>query len=41
MKNKIKVIQYGIGPIGAKITEFLLDKSYIEIVGAVDIDPGK
>jgi len=41
MKNKIKVIQYGIGPIGAKITEFLLNKSSIEIVGAVDIDPVK
>ncbi|MGE5845884.1 MAG: dihydrodipicolinate reductase [Ignavibacteria bacterium] len=41
MKNKIKVIQYGIGPIGAKITEFLLNKSSIEIVGAIDIDPQK
>lgn len=41
MKKKINVLQYGIGPIGAKITNFILDRENINIVGAVDIDPKK
>ena len=41
MKKKINVLQYGIGPIGAKITSFILEKENINIVGAVDKDPSK
>ncbi len=41
MTKKIKVIQYGIGPIGLKVTNYLLERNNIEIVGAVDIDPAK
>ncbi len=41
MKRNINVLQYGIGPIGAKITKFILDRENIKIVGAVDIDPEK
>ncbi|MDI6707461.1 MAG: dihydrodipicolinate reductase [Firmicutes bacterium] len=41
MKDKIKVIQYGLGPIGIKLTQYLVDKPAMEIVGAVDIDPKK
>jgi len=33
----IKVIQYGLGPIGNKITSILLEKKNIKIIGAVDI----
>jgi len=35
------VVQYGIGPIGAEIARLLLTKSWIKVVGAVDIDPAK
>lgn len=36
--NKIKVIQYGLGPIGNKTTQYLIEKGKFEIVGAIDID---
>ncbi|MDP9194355.1 MAG: dihydrodipicolinate reductase [Acidobacteriota bacterium] len=39
--NPITVIQYGIGPIGAEIARLLLTKPWIELAGAVDIDPNK
>lgn len=41
MQNKIKVIQYGLGPIGNKITQYLSERPVFEIVGAIDIDPNK
>lgn len=41
MKKKIRAIQYGIGPIGASIVKLLREKDAIEIVGAIDTDPGK
>lgn len=36
--KKIKVIQYGLGPIGNKTTQYLIEKNKFEIVGAIDID---
>jgi hypothetical protein len=39
--KKIRVVQYGIGPIGAAIVRLLRDKSSIEITGAIDRDPSK
>lgn len=41
MKNKIKVAVYGCGPIGLKAAEIILEKNYLELIGAVDIDPKK
>lgn len=41
MPSKIRVIQYGVGPIGAAIVRLLLEKADVEIVGALDIDPDK
>ena len=41
VKKKIRAIQYGIGPIGASIVKLLRDKEAVEIVGAIDTDPGK
>ncbi len=41
MRHKIRVVQYGVGPIGAGIVRLLLEKPEIEIVGAVDIDSEK
>jgi 4-hydroxy-tetrahydrodipicolinate reductase len=39
--RKFRVIQYGIGPIGLKMIEYLAERPTFEIVGAVDIDPVK
>ena len=41
MKKKIRVIQYGIGPIGASIIRLMRQKTSLEIVGAIDTDPKK
>ncbi len=38
MDNKIKVIQYGFGPIGNKITQYLVERDIFQIVGAIDSD---
>ena len=37
----IRVIQYGVGEIGSRITKALTLKPWIEVVGAVDIDESK
>ena len=37
MTKKIRIIQFGCGPIGCKIAEFALSKPGIEIVGAIDL----
>ncbi|HXX72059.1 MAG TPA: hypothetical protein VEI80_00055, partial [Candidatus Acidoferrales bacterium] len=39
--NKIKVVQYGLGPIGLGTVEFLLTRPWVELVGAVDVDRSK
>jgi hypothetical protein len=39
--NKIKVVQYGLGPIGLGIVEVLLSRPWVEFVGAIDIDKNK
>ena len=36
-EEKIRVIQYGLGPIGQETAKLAMQKSNIEIVGAVDI----
>jgi 4-hydroxy-tetrahydrodipicolinate reductase len=41
VKKKIRVIQYGVGPIGAGIVRLMREKQAIEIVGAIDKDPAK
>ena len=41
MKKRIRVVQYGIGPIGASIVKLMRGKSSLEIVGAIDKDPAK
>jgi len=41
MQDRLKLIQYGIGPIGASIVKLVLQKTGLEYVGAVDIDPNK
>ncbi len=41
MNEPVRVIQYGVGPIGAGIVRLMLEKPGIQIVGAVDSDPAK
>jgi len=41
MHRPLRVIQYGVGPIGARIVRLILEKPALQIVGAVDIDPAK
>jgi 2,4-diaminopentanoate dehydrogenase len=41
MKKKIRVIQYGVGPIGAALVRLLREKQAIEVFGAIDTDPAK
>ena len=41
MRKKIRVVQYGVGPIGASIARLMRQKQSLEIVGAIDTDPSK
>ena len=41
MDNKIRIVQYGLGPIGKRITQYLLERDGVRIVGAIDSDPAK
>lgn len=41
MKRKIRVVQYGVGPIGASIARLMRQKEIVEIAGAIDSDPAK
>ena len=41
MKKKIRVVQYGVGPIGASIVRLMRQKQALEIAGAIDKDPAK
>ncbi|MGC9010308.1 MAG: hypothetical protein ACP5I7_06835 [Sulfolobales archaeon] len=41
MVDKIRVVIYGLGPIGSLIAKSMLKRGYYEIVGGVEIDPGK
>jgi hypothetical protein len=40
-KKKIRVVQYGVGPIGASIVRLMRQKQALEIIGAIDSDPAK
>ena len=41
MPDKVGLVQYGVGPIGANIVRLVLQKEGFEYVGAIDIDPNK
>jgi hypothetical protein len=41
MKKKIRVVQYGVGPIGASIVRLMRQKQALVIAGAIDKDPEK
>ena len=37
----IRVVQYGLGPIGSAVARHVLERAGLELVGGVDIDPAK
>jgi hypothetical protein len=39
--KKIRVVQFGVGPIGASIARLMRQKAMIDIVGSIDKDPAK
>jgi len=41
MSNTIRVIQYGLGPIGSAVARHVVERAGLELVGGVDIDPTK
>ena len=41
MSNSIRVIQYGLGPIGCAVARHVVERAGLELVGGVDIDPAK
>lgn len=41
MSEKLRVIQMGLGPIGQRLVQYLAQRPFVELVGAIDIDPQK
>jgi 4-hydroxy-tetrahydrodipicolinate reductase len=44
MNTPLRIVQYGLGPIGQETARTVLDKDdahSMTLVGAIDIDPGK
>lgn len=41
MTKKVRIIQYGLGPIGAATAQLVHERDGLELVGGVDIDPAK
>jgi len=39
MSSKIRVVQYGMGPIGRGIAQLVLERETLILVGVIDIDP--
>ena len=40
-KHTLRVIQFGLGPIGSAVARLVTERSDLELVGGVDIDPQK
>jgi 4-hydroxy-tetrahydrodipicolinate reductase len=41
MPEQIRVIQYGLGPIGSSVARHATERAGLALVGAVDVDPAK
>src|SRR5687767_14464916 len=39
--KKIKVIQFGLGPIGIESLKLAAEQSWLDVIGGVDVDPAK
>lgn len=41
MSDVVKVVQYGLGPIGGAVARHVVEREGLKLVGGVDIDPAK
>jgi hypothetical protein len=41
MSDKIRVIQYGLGPIGSAVARHVVERAGLELVAGIDVAPGK
>ncbi len=41
MSDSLRVVQFGLGPVGSATARCVLERDGLELVGAVDIDPSK
>ncbi len=41
MSDEIRVIQYGLGPIGSAVARHAVERKGLKLVGGIDIDPAK
>jgi len=41
MSDKVRVIQYGLGPIGSAMACHVVERAGLELVGGIDVDPEK
>ena len=41
MSKELRIIQYGLGPIGSAVARHVVERAGLELIGAVDIDPTK
>lgn len=41
MQDQVRIIQYGLGPIGSAVARHVVERPGFELVGCVDIDPAK
>jgi hypothetical protein len=41
MQDQVRIIQYGLGPIGSAVARHVVERPGLELVGCVDIDPAK
>jgi 4-hydroxy-tetrahydrodipicolinate reductase len=41
MTDRIRIVQYGLGPIGSAMARHVLERTGLELVGGVDTDPAK
>jgi 4-hydroxy-tetrahydrodipicolinate reductase len=41
MSDEIRIIQYGLGPIGSAVARHVVERDGLTLVGGVDIDPAK
>jgi hypothetical protein len=41
MTDRIRIIQYGLGPIGSAVARHVVERTGLDLVGGVDIDPAK
>ena len=41
MQDNVRIVQYGLGPIGSAVARHVVERPGLELVGCVDIDPAK